>query len=143
MRRQLHDGHVVPRRHAELLTLAGPHAGYDHTIKFWEAPSGICHKTLHHPESQVNQLEITPDKQQIAAAGNPSLRLFDIATGSATSYDGHTNNVTAVGFQKDGKWFYTGSEDGTIKIVRAAKRVPRCQPAGEGWAGASIDALTR
>ena len=68
----------------------------------------------------MNKLEITPDKQQIAAAGNPSLRLFDITTGSATSYDGHTNNVTAVGFQKDGKWFYTGSEDGTIKIVRTA-----------------------
>lgn len=33
-----------------------------------------------------------------------------------TSYDGHTSNVTAVGFQKDGKWMYTGSEDGTIKI---------------------------
>lgn len=67
----------------------------------------------------MNKLEITPDKQQIAAGGNPSLRLFDIATGSATSYDGHTNNVTAIGFQKDGKWFFTGSEDGTIKIVRA------------------------
>ena len=33
-----------------------------------------------------------------------------------TSYDGHSSNVTAVGFQKDGKWMYTGSEDGTIKI---------------------------
>ena len=29
------------------------------------------------------------------------------------SYDGHTSNVTSVGFQKDGKWMYTGSEDGT------------------------------
>ena len=75
-------------------------AGYDHTIKLWEAPSGICHKTLPHPESQVNKLEITPDKLGIAAAGNPSLRLFDLTTGTATVYDGHTNNVTAVGFQK-------------------------------------------
>ena len=111
--------------------LADHHAsrlpGYDHAIKFWEAPSGICQRTLQHPESQVNKLEITPDKQQIAAAGNPSLRLFDIATGSATSYDGHTNNVTAIGFQKDGKWFFTGSEDGTIKIVTAVLRMhQRC-----------------
>jgi hypothetical protein len=29
------------------------------------------------------------------------------------SYDGHTSNVTSVGFQKDGKWMYSGSEDGT------------------------------
>ena len=32
------------------------------------------------------------------------------------SYEGHTGNVTTVGFQKDGKWMYTGSEDGTLKI---------------------------
>jgi target of rapamycin complex subunit LST8 len=24
--------------------------------------------------------------------------------------------VTGLGFQKEGKWMYTGSEDGTIKI---------------------------
>ena len=65
--------------------------------------------------------------QVIAAAGNPSLRLFDLRTGTATSYDGHTNNVTAVGFQRDGKWLFTGSEDGTIKIWDV--RAPGCQRA--------------
>ncbi len=32
------------------------------------------------------------------------------------NYESHTNNVTAVGFQCDGKWMYSGSEDGTVKI---------------------------
>jgi G protein beta subunit-like protein len=32
------------------------------------------------------------------------------------SFDGHTNNVTSVGFQKDGRWMYTGCEDGMVKI---------------------------
>jgi WD40 repeat protein len=32
------------------------------------------------------------------------------------NYENHTNNVTAVGFQCDGKWMYSGSEDGTVKI---------------------------
>lgn len=32
------------------------------------------------------------------------------------SYESHLNNVTAVGFQCDGKWMYSGSEDGTVKI---------------------------
>mmetsp|Transcript_55794 Transcript_55794/g.92311 ORF Transcript_55794/g.92311 Transcript_55794/m.92311 type:complete len:318 (-) Transcript_55794:358-1311(-) len=100
-------------------------AGYDHTIRFWEAPTGICYKTLQHPDSQVNKLEITADRQHIAAAGNPSLRVFDIAASHSSAvriYDGHTNNVTDVGFQKDAKWMYTSSEDGTIKIwdMRAA-----------------------
>jgi hypothetical protein len=26
-------------------------AGYDHTIKFWEALSGICSRTIQHPDS--------------------------------------------------------------------------------------------
>lgn len=100
-------------------------AGYDHTIKFWEAPSGICQRTLQHPASQVNKLEIKPDKTAVAAAGNPSLRLFDLRSGNATTYDGHTNNVTAVGFQREGRWLFTGSEDGTIKIWDV--RAPGCQ----------------
>eukprot|EP01104_Vermistella_antarctica_P013017 TRINITY_DN3870_c0_g1_i1.p1 TRINITY_DN3870_c0_g1~~TRINITY_DN3870_c0_g1_i1.p1 ORF type:complete len:307 (+),score=48.34 TRINITY_DN3870_c0_g1_i1:210-1130(+) len=94
-------------------------AGYDRTIRFWEAPSGMPYRTISYPDSQVNKLEITPDKQYIAAAGNPHVRLFEVNTNNnchVSSFDGHTNNVTAVGFQKDGKWMYTGSEDGTIKI---------------------------
>ena len=103
-------------------------AGYDHTIRLWEAPSGICYKTMQHPDSQVNKLEIAPDKQYIAAAGNPSLRIFDIngsSPNAVSSYDGHTNNITAAGFQREGKWMYTGSEDGTIKIWDL--RAPGCQ----------------
>jgi len=30
--------------------------------------------------------------------------------------EGHTGNVTSLGFQKDGRYLYTGSEDGTIKV---------------------------
>jgi G protein beta subunit-like protein len=47
------------------------------------------------------------------------VRLFEINSSAGTpvtSFDGHTGNVTAVGFQKDRKWMYTGSEDGTVKI---------------------------
>ncbi|KAG5456589.1 MAG: hypothetical protein BJ554DRAFT_3634 [Olpidium bornovanus] len=37
-------------------------------------------------------------------------------TSTATTFDGHTTNVTAVQFHCEGKWMGTGSEDGTIKI---------------------------
>ena len=29
-------------------------AGYDHTIRFWEATSGICYRTLQYADSQVS-----------------------------------------------------------------------------------------
>ncbi|CAI7886202.1 unnamed protein product [Closterium sp. NIES-53] len=94
-------------------------AGYDHTIRFWEATSGQCYRTIQYAESQVNRMEIMPDKRFLAAAGNPQIRLFQIDSNQpqpVMSYDGHTNNVTAVGFQCDGRWMYSGSEDGTVKI---------------------------
>jgi G protein beta subunit-like protein len=109
------------------------------------------------PDSQVNKIEITPDKQFIAAAGNPVIRLYEISSSSSPSpaattaaagggasagtpsnpagaspsdpnhhlqqqqqpvltLQGHTNNVTAVGFQKDGRYLYSCSEDCTIKV---------------------------
>lgn len=94
-------------------------AGYDHTIKLWEATSGICYRTLQYTDSQVNKLEITTDKRLLAAAGNPQIRLYEVQSNNnqpVLTYDGHTTNVTAVGFQKDSKWMYSGSEDGTVKI---------------------------
>ncbi|RUS24852.1 WD repeat-containing protein wat1 [Jimgerdemannia flammicorona] len=94
-------------------------AGYDHTIRFWEALSGICSRTIQHPDSQVNRLCISPDKRYLAAAGNHHVRLYDINSTNPnpiTSFGDHTGNVTAVGFHSDGRWMVTGSEDGQLKI---------------------------
>ncbi|KAJ4829709.1 Target of rapamycin complex subunit LST8-1 [Turnera subulata] len=95
---------------------------------FWEAKSGRCYRTIQYPDSHVNRLEITPDKRFLAAAGNPHIRLFDVNSNSpqpVTSCDSHTANVMAVGFQCDGNWMYSGSEDGTVKIWDL--RSPGCQ----------------
>lgn len=117
-------------------------AGYDHTIRFWEATSGICYRTLQHPDSAVNKLEITPDKRYVAAAGNPNVRLYEVHTSNpqpVTTYEGHTNNVTAVGFQRDGAWMYTSSEDGTVKVWDV--RAPGCQREYESRAAVNTVAL--
>jgi G protein beta subunit-like protein len=94
-------------------------AGYDHKIRFWEAPSGICSRTLRFSDSQVNCLEITPDKQFLAAAGNPAVRLFEINSANHNpllACEGHTASVTGLGFHREGRWMYTCSEDNTVKI---------------------------
>jgi G protein beta subunit-like protein len=95
-------------------------AGYDHKIRFWDAPSGRCVRTLRYQDSPVNKLEITPDKEYLAAAGNPHIRLYEINNHSVDSpvlsLEGHTAAVTSLGFQRDGRFLFSGSEDGTIKL---------------------------
>lgn len=45
-------------------------AGYDHAIKFWQALSGICHRTVQHPDSvsfafvKCNLLQIMKKKKK-------------------------------------------------------------------------------
>ncbi|KAJ3553807.1 hypothetical protein NPX13_g10790 [Xylaria arbuscula] len=94
-------------------------AGYDHTIRFWEALSGICSRTVQHSDSQVNRLCISPDKRFIAAAGHHAVKLFDIKSTNPNpvlSFEGHTGNITGVAFHCEGKWMVTSSEDGTVKV---------------------------
>ncbi|KAK7746344.1 TOR complex subunit lst8 [Cytospora paraplurivora] len=94
-------------------------AGYDHTIRFWEALSGICSRTIQHPDSQVNRLCISPDKRYLAAAGHHTVKLFDIKSTNPNpllTFEGHTGNITGVAFHCEGKWMVTSSEDGTVKI---------------------------
>lgn len=64
-------------------------------------------QTLHNNhggQHQVNRLEITFDKSLLAAAGNPQIRMYDVASNNpqpVMTYDGHTSNVTSIGFQRD------------------------------------------
>jgi len=87
--------------------------------RFWEALSGICSRTIPHPDSQVNRLCISPDKRYLAAAGHHTVKLYDIKStnpNAILTFDGHTSNITGVAFHCESKWLVTSSEDGTVKI---------------------------
>ncbi|XP_036368013.1 target of rapamycin complex subunit lst8 isoform X2 [Octopus sinensis] len=104
--------------------------GYDHGIRFWHAYSGVCSRTVQFTDSQVNDLEITPDRQFVAGAGFQHIRMFDINSKSSSpliDYEGLSKNVTAVGFQEDGKWMYSGGEDMTTRIWDQRSRNPQSQ----------------
>lgn len=133
---------VVPDDLSVLLVTAG----YDHTIRFWEAWSGICSRTLQHPDSQVNRLAISPDKRWLASCGVGVVRLYDCrsaisgvgAAGGATAgqggqgqqganpaggitqpvatFEGHQGCVTCVAWHCESKWLVSGGEDGTLRI---------------------------
>ena len=62
-------------------------------------------------------MTITPDRKYLGVAAHNTVKVYDIFSHeSEVSYDGHTGNITSLGFQKDNKWFFTSSEDGTLKI---------------------------
>jgi G protein beta subunit-like protein len=93
--------------------------GYDNTVRLWDASVGVCHKSFAHPEKQVNALAISSDKAQIVAGGNPLVRVYDVnARGgeAVRTLEGHTGNVTAVGFDRNGGFIFSGSEDGTLRV---------------------------
>ncbi|KAJ5689717.1 hypothetical protein N7462_004109 [Penicillium macrosclerotiorum] len=101
------------------LQCMGVDADLNVCTSFWEALSGICSRTIQHPDSQVNRLCITPDKRFLAAAGHNNVKLFDIKSTNPNpvmTFEGHTNNITGVAFHCEGKWMVTSSEDGTVKV---------------------------
>lgn len=94
---------------------------YDHEIRFWEAWSGICSRTIARggESGQVNRLAISPDKRLLAAAIHKKVKIYEINGTSSTpviTFEGHTGNVTALQFHREGKWLATCSEDGSIRI---------------------------
>lgn len=99
-------------------------AGFDHTIRFWEAPTGVCLEQLPFAESQVNRLVITPDRRFVAAAGNPIIRIFDLAAKAPLrTFEGHSSNVTGIGFQKNGSWMFSSGEDGTVRRIHTEFKI--------------------
>lgn len=104
--------------------------GYDHSIRLWQAHSGLCQRTLQHADSQVNVLEITPDRQHIAAGGYQHIRTYDINstnTNPVINYEGLSKNVTALGFHEDGLWMFSGGEDFSARIWDSRARAQTCQ----------------
>lgn len=93
-------------------------AGYDHTIRFWEALTGVCSRTIPHDDAQVNRLAITLDKRLLVCAGGGGhARVYDINTGVlALDFAKHTGNVTAVAMPQDHRWVASCGEDSTIRV---------------------------
>ncbi|KAF6018013.1 hypothetical protein EB796_023694 [Bugula neritina] len=79
---------------------------------------------------QVNDLAITPDKQNIAAAGYQHIRIYDINSNNPnaiTKYEDISKNVTAIGFNEEGTWMYSSGEDHNARIWDRRTRSNNCQ----------------
>eukprot|EP00922_Rhytidocystis_sp_ex-Travisia-forbesii_P008133 GHVS01011980.1.p1 GENE.GHVS01011980.1~~GHVS01011980.1.p1 ORF type:complete len:328 (+),score=18.45 GHVS01011980.1:157-1140(+) len=96
--------------------------GYDSSLLFWSAHCGDSYKSIPHTDTHINAIAVSPDYTTLAVAGNPTLRFYDVHIASVdrpqpiVSFQGHSTNITSVGFECWGRWFYSGSEDGTVKV---------------------------
>lgn len=64
-------------------------------------------------------MEITPDRTHLAVATYQYIKFYDVMckeTHSIINFEGMTKNVTAVGFNSDGRWMYSGGEDGCCRV---------------------------
>lgn len=65
-------------------------------------------------------MDISNDRQILAVAGYQHIRLYDIPgvanAAPVSTYEGVTKNITSVGFHEEGRWMYSGGEDGAIRI---------------------------
>ncbi|KAI6178655.1 Target of rapamycin complex subunit LST8 [Aphelenchoides besseyi] len=108
-------------------------AAQDATIRIWDAVSEKQTDVITHKDSQVNNLTISPDGLQIAAASWERVRLYDlnhhgIHSGQAAhTFTVHEKNVTTLGYQAEGDWIFTGGEDGMAKIWDMRANPMSCQ----------------
>lgn len=94
-------------------------AGYDEKVVLWNAKNENANRVIPMKDVHINCMAVTPDRQYLAVAAHKSLKLFDLSSPSQAPvhvYEGHTGNITHIGFPKKSNWLYTASEDGSIKI---------------------------
>ncbi|GMT01582.1 hypothetical protein PENTCL1PPCAC_23756 [Pristionchus entomophagus] len=94
-------------------------ASYDPCIKIWDLVRGKNMATIPHPESQINCLAMTENGSQIGVGSWQRVAIFDAETMAPSpllAFEQISKNVTAVGFQSEGRWMFTGGEDETCRI---------------------------
>ncbi|MGF1482273.1 MAG: NB-ARC domain-containing protein, partial [Cyanophyceae cyanobacterium] len=96
--------------------------------KFWVAgdSAGVVHLWFERPEqtqialkapdSYVFALAVSPDSQLLVSSDMNGTLLWDVSTQQCLhTINAHTQIIWSTLFSKDGQWFVSASEDGTIK----------------------------
>ncbi|CCD51198.1 similar to prolyl oligopeptidase [Botrytis cinerea T4] len=96
-------------------------ASGDHTVRLWNATTGIHQKTLEGHSSGVTAIVFSPDGKTIVSASyDKTIQLWNATTGiHQYTLEGHSNWVTAVVFSPDSKTIASASSDETVRLWNA------------------------
>ncbi|THV46068.1 hypothetical protein BGAL_0419g00010 [Botrytis galanthina] len=105
---------------ADLKLLAS--ASRDHTIKIWDATTGILQQTLEGHSGSVRSIAFSADSKLLASASRDhTIKIWDTAINKLQqTLKGHSDWVNSVAFSADSKLLASTSHDHTIKIWDAA-----------------------
>ncbi len=93
-------------------------AGWDKSIKIWDAVSGICTDTLLFHTGTVLSVACSSDGKYIASAGwDKKLCIWDAKSKQLLKYfSDHSDRINSVCFSPDNKMLATASDDNTIIV---------------------------
>ncbi|WP_314176100.1 WD40 domain-containing protein [Streptomyces winkii] len=93
-------------------------AGWDQTVRLWNASTGEEIRTLDGHTNIVTGVAIAPDGTWLASASwDDTVRLWNTHTGELMhTLDGHTNFVTGVAVAPGGTWLATTGADHTVRL---------------------------
>lgn len=109
-------------------------AAYDQTVRIWDVGSGRHVTTIPHSDSQVNAMAFTPNGFQLAVAAFQKIKIYDMTALKPSNhltplvcFEQIMKNVTAIGFEAQSRWMYTGGEDHSCRVYEMRVNQLVCQ----------------
>ncbi len=110
-----HGEWLAASRDRKLLAVWNREGPDDRRLRLFELPSGHLRLTIAIPE-ELTEVAFSPDGKQLAGATKePSVVLWDAASGTKKMLHGHTSRVHGVAYHPDGKRLMSGSADRTVR----------------------------
>jgi WD40 repeat protein len=87
-------------------------------VKLWHVNSGLEGNSLSRGRNSLSVVALSPDARRLASIvfDTFAVKILDVATGSETMLNGHSNLVAAALFSPDGSILATGSHDQTVRL---------------------------